>query len=181
MAEHPVSEHDPARVTPRQAWKLGLLTLGRVLMTLGVLLAIYYLLPLDDDVGPSLLIWLAGALVLLAVLAVFEVRSILRSPLPRMRAIEALTTMVPLLCLVFATTYYLMSEATASNFTESLSRTDALYFVLTIFSTVGFGDIDATSPAARAVVTAHIALNLVIVGLGLRIVAGAMERSRERN
>jgi hypothetical protein len=34
-----------------------------------------------------------------------------------------------------------MERASAASFTEPLTRTDALYFSVTVFSTVGFGDI----------------------------------------
>jgi hypothetical protein len=34
-----------------------------------------------------------------------------------------------------------------------LTRTDALYFTVTVFSTVGFGDITAKTETARLVVT----------------------------
>ena len=39
----------------------------------------------------------------------------------------------------------------AASFTEPLTRADALYFTVTVFSTVGFGDITAKSETARVV------------------------------
>jgi hypothetical protein len=48
-----------------------------------------------------------------------------------------------------------------ANFsTHALTRTDALYFTVTVFSTVGFGDITAASQSARLVVTAQMLLDL---------------------
>ena len=44
-----------------------------------------------------------------------------------------------------------MERACAANFTHPLTRTDTLYFAVTFFSTVGFGDIAAKSEAARVV------------------------------
>lgn len=163
-------------LTPRRAWLLGLALVGRVLLTLAVLLAVYYLVPFDSALDASLVVWLLGSLVLLTALGVYQVRAILESPLPRMKAIEALTTLIPLLLISFASTFYLMSQDDPSNFTEPLTRTDALYFVVTVFSTVGFGDITAESQTARSGVTAQIVVNLVVVGLGLRIIVGAAER-----
>ena len=46
-----------------------------------------------------------------------------------------------------------MATISASNFSEPLTRTGALYFTVTVFSTVGFGDITAKTEAARLVVT----------------------------
>ena len=66
---------------------------------------------------------------------------------------EALAVTVPLFLLLFAGTYFVLSVSGAGNFNqEHLTRTDTLYFAVTIFSTVGFGDITATSTSARVVV-----------------------------
>jgi voltage-gated potassium channel len=73
-----------------------------------------------------------------------------------------------------------MSQGEVSNFTSKLSRTDALYFTVTIFATVGFGDISARTESARLVVTAQMVLDLIILGLGLRIILAAVQRGRER-
>ena len=47
------------------------------------------------------------------------------------------------------------------------TRTDALYFSLTIVSTVGFGDVHAEGQAARAIVTLQLAFNLLFVSLAV--------------
>ncbi len=71
------------------------------------------------------------------------VRSIIAAPFPGLRAVEALATSVPLFLLLFAATYVVMATLSASNFSQPLTRTDALYFTVTMFGTVGFGDITA--------------------------------------
>ena len=38
-----------------------------------------------------------------------------------------------------------------TDFTQRMTRTDALYFTMTTFTTTGFGDIAATSEGHRAV------------------------------
>ena len=76
-------------------------------------------------------------------LIAWQVWRILRSDHPGSRALEGLFVAVPLFILLFATAYYLMGRAEPKDFTEALSRTDALYLTVTIFSTVGFVD---TSP-----------------------------------
>ena len=55
----------------------------------------------------------------------------------------------PFYLLVFASTYFVMQSASAATFTQPLTRTHALYFTVTVFSTVGLGDITAKSEAAR--------------------------------
>ena len=59
---------------------------------------------------------------------------------------------MPVFLLVFAATYFMMEQANADNFNvDSLTRTDSLYFTVTVFATVGFGDIAAISQVARVV------------------------------
>ena len=74
---------------------------------------------------------------------------------------------LPLFLLLFATTYFLMSGPCAGNFSqEDLTRTDALYLAVTIFTTVGFGDISAASQGARLMVMFQMLLDLVIIAVG---------------
>ena len=113
-------------------------------------------------------------------LVAFQVRSIVRSRYPGLRAIEALATSVPLFLLLFASVYVVMSTSSAGNFGQQLTHTDALYFAVTVFSTVGFGDIVAKTEVARLVVTAQMIADLLIIGLGLRVILGAVTRGRQQ-
>ena len=55
-----------------------------------------------------------------------------------------------------------------------------MYFSSTIFTTVGFGDITAKSEAARLVVTLQMWLNLVFLGLVVRLVVNAVKFNQQR-
>jgi len=46
---------------------------------------------------------------------------------------------------------------------------------------VGFGDITATSQAARLVVTVQMILDLLVLGLGIRVFIGAVQLAREEH
>jgi hypothetical protein len=90
------------------------------------LVAIYYWLPLDHTST-----WLAATvlvigLVVLIALVIVQVRWIIRSRFPGMRAVEALATSLPLFLLLFASTYVVMAAVSTSNFGEKLTHTDAL-------------------------------------------------------
>ena len=143
-------------------------------------MVIYYLLPLNRSSTWVAVMMLVIGLALFIGLVAFQVRSIVRSRFPALRAIEALATSVPLFLLLFASVYVVLSTISASNFTEPLTHTDALYFTVTVFSTVGFGDITAKSEAARLVVTSQMIADLLIIGLGLRVIVGAVTRSRQQ-
>jgi voltage-gated potassium channel len=142
------------------------------------LVAIYYLLPLNTSTRWAAITILVIGLIALIVLVVFQVRWILISPFPGLRAIEALATSIPLFLLLFASTYVVIAKISASNFSQPLSRTDALYFTVTVFSTVGFGDITAKSQAARLVVTAQMVTDIVILGVAIKAIVGAVRRVR---
>ena len=144
------------------------------------LVVIYYLLPLDRSSTWAAVTMLVIGLVLFIGLVAFQVRSIVRSRFPALRAIEALATSIPLFLLLFASVYVVMATISASNFSEPVTHTDALYFTVTVFSTVGFGDITAKSEAARLVVTSQMISDLLIIGLGLRVIVGAVTRSRQQ-
>ena len=65
-----------------------------------------------------------------------------------------------------------------SAFTEPLSRTDTLYFVITVFATVGFGDISPVSAAARVLASVQMIGDVVLIGLLVRAMLTAVERGR---
>ena len=67
----------------------------------------------------------------------------------------------------------------AGNFGSRLTHTDGPYFTITVFSTAGFGDITAQTQAARLVVTGQMIADLVILGLAVKIIVGAVSRARQ--
>ena len=144
------------------------------------LVAIYYLLPLDHSSTWVAATILVIGLALLIGLVAFQVRSIITSPFPGLRGVEALATSIPLFLLLFASTYVVLATISASNFSEPLTRTDALYFTVTVFSTVGFGDITAKTEAARLVVTGQMITDLVVIGLAVKVIVGAVKLGRQQ-
>jgi ion channel len=152
----------------------------RALGTTAALVAIYYLLPLDHASTWVAATTLVIGLVAFITLVIFQVRSILRSRFPRLRAVEALATSLPLFLLLFSGTYVVLAAVSASNFGQKLTHTDALYFTVTVFTTVGFGDITAKSEGARLLVTAQMTADLVVLGIGAKIILGAVTRGRQR-
>ncbi len=144
------------------------------------LVVIYYLLPLDHSSTPIAIMTLVIGLIAFIGLVAFQVRSIVRSRFPGLRALEALATSVPLFLLLFASAYVVMATISVSDFGQRLTHTDGLYFTVTVFSTVGFGDITAKTEGARLVVTAQMIADLAVIGLGLRVIVGAVTRSRQQ-
>jgi hypothetical protein len=178
-----MSTAQSVQVTPK-AERRRLLAIGllRASATTIVLIAAYYLLPLDRLSGLWLAVSLAVGLLALTGIAAYQVRAIIRHPHSAVRAIEALAITVPLFLLQFAATYFMMAQADTDNFNvHSLTRTDALYFTITVFATVGFGDISATSQVGRVVVMAQMILDLLVLGLLVRVFLGAVQLGREHH
>ena len=144
------------------------------------LVAIYYLLPLDRSSTWAAVTMLAIGLVAFVALVAVQIRSIVTSPFPGLRAVEALGTSLPLFLLLFASTYVVMETISASSFSEPLARTDALYFTVSVFTTVGFGDITAKTEAARLVVTGQMITDLVVLGIGVRVIVAAVRRGQQQ-
>jgi heme/copper-type cytochrome/quinol oxidase subunit 2 len=169
-----------AQAEARPPARMVVLALLRAAGAAVALVAIYYLLPLDHFATWAAVTILVIGLVVLIVLVAFQVRAITTSPFPGLRALSALATSVPLFLLLFAATYLVMATISASNFSQPMTHTDALYFTVTIFSTVGFGDITAKTEAARLVVTGQMITNLIVIGLGVRVIVGAVKRTQQQ-
>lgn len=155
-------------------------TVLRAAGSVAALVALYYLLPLDHPSASAALVILVIGLVAFIALVAFHVRWIMRSPFPQLRAIEALAINVPLFLLLFAGTYVALAALSTRNFGEHLSHTDGLYLAVTVFSTVGFGDITAKTQTARLVVTGQMITDLIILGLAIKIIFGAVKRGQQQ-
>jgi voltage-gated potassium channel len=145
-----------------------------------VLVVLYYVLPLDRPWDSDTAVRLLIGLLVFAGVLVWHVRAIAGSPYPGLRAGEALGMIIPLYLVLFASTYFVMERASAASFTQPLTRTDALYFTVTVFSTVGFGDISAKSETARVVLIVQMLADLAVLGAGARVLLGAVQRGRQQ-
>lgn len=153
--------------------------LRSLLVSAGVVVG-YFVLPFTSPLDADTVLVLVIGIGLVAGLLALQIRAITRSQYPIARAVGALAITVPLFLVVFALTYYMMGRAEASSWSESLNRLDAMYFTVTVFATVGFGDITATSGTARAVVIVQMIGDLVLVGLVTRVIFTAVQDALTR-
>jgi hypothetical protein len=152
----------------------------RPLLTVTVLIVVYYVLPVDRRLDAWTVVLLIGELALVVAVVVWEVRAILRSPFPALQGIQALAIVIPLFLLAFADAYYALAHLQGRSFTEPLTRTDALYFVVTVFSSVGFGDIAPVTEPARVLVIVQMIGDLLVLGVVLRVIVTAVQRGRQQ-
>jgi|1186.fasta_scaffold293784_1 voltage-gated potassium channel len=164
-------------VPPRRLLVLGA---GRTLLaTTGVLVA-YFVLPLNGGFSSRTMVVLVVGLVAVALLVAWQVRAILRAYTPALRAVEALALSLPLFLVMFAVVYFLLAGSDPGAFSERLTRIDSLYFVVTVFATVGFGDIAPVSEVARVLTTVQMVLDLLLIGLVLKVFLAAVDLGRRR-
>ena len=164
----------------REVWAHGLFVLGRVLLTVTLLCATYFLIPTrrpGDGFGVG---WLVLQLCVFVAIVGAQVPAIIRSKYPVLRAIEALAVLVPVYLLIFARIYVANSQNDPAGFSSPLDHITALYFTVTVFATVGFGDIVALTDSMKLLVTAQMLLNLVVLGLGIRLLTSAARRGIAR-
>ena len=153
----------------------------RTLLTVALVVAVYFLVPMDHGIDAATATGLVlGVLVLFGII-IWQVRQIIHSEHPNIRAVEALAFTVPLYILLFATIYFLMTHSQTGAFGAPLTRTDAMYFSSAVFTTVGFGDVAAKSQDARLIVTSQMWLDLVILGLVARVVVNAVKLGQQRH
>lgn len=153
----------------------------RAALTVVVLVALYYLLPLTTRPGGYALLSLLAGLAAITALIVWQIRAIVRARHPGLRALETLALVIPAFLLVFAAGYYMASQADPAVFSEPLTRSDALYFTITVFATVGFGDISPLAEPLRLVVAVQMLADLLVLGLVLQAVLNAVRRGQEKN
>ena len=166
-------------LSPRQRRRLVVSETARLGATIALVVAVYFVVPLDHGTHLGTLAEVALGVVVLVGIIAFQIRRIVRTDRPIGRAVEALVFSVPLYVLLFATTYFLMARAGQAAFGGPLTRADAMYFSSTVFTTVGFGDVSAKNEAARLVVTLQMWLDLVFLGLVGRILVHAIKFNQQ--
>ena len=165
----------------RRAW---LRTVAVLAVTWVVLVSVYYLVPVGvvpaSHSGGGSFLRLGAGIALFAAILAGQARRVVRAELPELRAVEALGVVIPLFLVAFAAGYLSLSNASAGTFTEQLDHTRALYFTITVFSTVGFGDITPKTDLARIIVSFQMLLNLVILGAVVRLLLNAAQTGLAR-
>ena len=89
-----------------------------------------------------------------------------------LRAVEAIALVATLFIVAMSGIHYGLATSDADNYSEALSRLDALYFTVTTLATVGYGDITPTSALTRSVTTGQMVLGVALLGAGVRVLLG---------
>jgi hypothetical protein len=132
----------------------------------------YALLPLRGERW-----WIGAAIGVAAIvgtvpITIRRLHAVRRSDQPVLAALEAVILLLAMLVLGFAAIYFAIG-VDLDQFSGLETRVDALYFTVTTLSTVGFGDVHAAGQAARVLVTVQILVNLLFLGVVVRVMARA--------
>lgn len=163
--------------------RIVLTSILRLALILAGSFALYFLIPIDgfNEENP-VAAWIRLSAVVLAFVGVLalEVRIVVAANVPQIRAVEAVAVSVVAFVLLFALLYLSISTSDASAFSEPMDRVDALYFTSSTFTTVGFGDIVATSMLTRGLVSLQMIAGLGVLWMVAKVAFLAARRGTHR-
>ena len=174
MSSRPLAQLD--RRHRRREVISTVITLG---LAWALLIGIYYLVPFTDRTSAQSVVRLVIGIAAFVLVLIWQLHGIRRADFPILRAVQALGLTIPVFLLVFAILYLSLSQAATTHFSEPLNHTGALYLTITVFSTVGFGDITPKGDLARIVVSIQMLLDLVVIGAVVRLIATAATTGRD--
>ena len=150
-------------------------------LAIALVFSVVYVNTPARDLGQfHVVLMLVAALFVFSGMVVWQVKAIIRSDYPGLRASEALITILFGLLAVFALIYLAASASDQSAFSEPLNHMSSMYFTVSTFGTVGFGDIVPTNDTTQLLVMIQILIDLVIIGGIARVIMMAASSGRER-
>lgn len=142
-------------------------------------LIIYFIAPLDGRLrGVVAVVVVVVAAGILLPLSIRRARQVLVSDSPLLLAMQSVFTVLTVFLVSFSSAYYVLGTGGDDQVDGIETKVDALYFTVTVLTTVGFGDITAVGQGARALVTLNMILNLVLVGITVRLMSWALTQRR---
>lgn len=134
-------------------------------------LVLYFAMPVQSGQGAVRLVAnLALTCIAVAAVAFVLFREMARTDIGSSLSVLNLVLLLEIVLIAFSFTYFALATNT-EQFSGLETRLDALYFTLTTTTTTGYGDVHPSGQVAKALVTAHMAFNLVFiaaVGTALR-------------
>jgi hypothetical protein len=139
-----------------------------------VVIGIYLLLPEDSYRSERGLIMLVTfGLLLWLIVVIVQLGQLRRSRHPLVSAAASLTFTIVLLVVIFAQVALMLAASDPAAYNITLDKTAAMYFSMTVTSTVGFGDIVPRSDLARNITSLQMFINLVFLASAVRVLVGA--------
>jgi O-antigen ligase len=156
--------------------EVGAARIGLLVAEVLVLVVAYFLIPLEGSLAFRLVAYGLGLTLVVFVVA-RQMRRHLASRNNEVR-IDSLALAIVMSVLLFALAYYAVSTAESGEFSGLSTRVDALYYSLTVATTTGFGDVSAQSQLARALVSAQLVFNMLIVATAVPLLTRTVKERR---
>ena len=153
---------------------------GTVVVLLAVTIA-FAALPWGDvslSRGPLVVVFFTLGLVGTAALVFSQAWAYRQAAGSGTARLRGLLVAVYVAVLFFSTAFYLLERSQPGQFADLQTRVDAVYFALTVLSTVGFGDVHAVGQTARVLVSTQIVFNLLVISLAVGAVREATRPPR---
>lgn len=167
------SQAPPTRITKEQAKLLAAAAL-RVLLPAVFVIGTYHLLPEESYLTERGLIMLVTfGLALWLALVIVQLGHLRRASHPLISAASSLTFTIVLLVVIFAQVALMLGATDPNAYNVALDKPSAMYFSMTVTSTVGFGDIVPRSDLARNIATLQMFINLVFLASAVRVLVSA--------
>lgn len=156
------------------------MTLAVAGLCAAVALILFYTAPLLPRTHQAVWWRLVAGLALFGAVLSHELNAILRHHRPMRRAVIALAVVLPMFVVTFAWIYVTISDSNPAAFGTRMTRTQALYFTMTVLSTVGFGDVTPHTDSARLVVTVQMVSDLIVLAVVVRLILDVASRAAAR-
>lgn len=155
-------------------------TLLQGVLTATVVIAAYYLMPFVPSRNASPFFQLTIGLSSFALVLLYQMRAILTDEFPMRRAATGTAILLPLFIVIFSWVYLVTSFSYPDSFAEPFTRTQALYFTITVFTTVGFGDITPLTDGARIITIVQMICNVILIAVVFRLMFGVASKRAAR-
>lgn len=166
------------RTSSAREWTRITLT---VLAASTILIAVSAIVPVTTSNQANPVAVALISLVLMVIVLVVVIRWLMsrvrRSKRPLGTLIEALAIVFVLFLTDFSRLYYFLSVTYSGSFSQELDFLNAFYYAMTVFSTVGFGDITPVTSIAKIITMVQMALNIVLLGVGVRVLTRAAKQA----
>lgn len=155
----------------------------RAVVLIAVLFLAFALAPMNRSTATTAAVITMCGIGLAAFAVVFmrRLRAISRSPYPLVTGAEAIVEVLVVFVVLFALVHLAIADAYPFAYSEPLDRVDAVYFAVTVLTTVGFGDISPLSTFARVATTFQMLADLLVITAAARVFIGVARRSAARN
>ena len=162
--------------------RAGVPAVGAGLIAVAAVIGLYMWMPVpqaeDSPLGVVLALVFVGLVYL--VLAIWSVARINKSRHPLRAGMTLLAVMITAVVVMFALTYVTMSAHNPATFNVPLDKVSALYFTMTILTTVGFGDIHAVTHAGMIAVMIQMVISLTLITTVARVLVSAARQATRK-